>query len=182
MSIVTVAEFKKYANKRDEDSTGEALYASYVDAAESVVTDFLGYAPAEDSYTHTFYGDGVPYLALKARPVELLSVSVGGVAKDIASFLVEEEIITHSGGDVFPVGSLVVVSYLGGWATVPGLIKVTILEIAALLAMEAGENIGVSGTSFDGGNTRTFINYTNFDKYLAKLTKYRVVRLPRMRP
>jgi hypothetical protein len=182
MSVVTVAEFKKYANKRDEDVTGEALYASYVDAAESVVSDFIGFSPAEDDYTQTFYGDGVSYLQLKARPVTLTSVTVDSVAKNIADFVVEDEVITNIDGDIFPTGSLIVVAYTGGWDTLPGIIKVTILEIAALFAMEAGENIGVTGTSFDGGNTRTFTNYTRFDKYLHKLTRYRVVRLSRMRP
>jgi hypothetical protein len=182
MSIVTVEEFKKYANKRAEDTAGEELYGYYVEAAAAVVSDFLGFSPEYNDYVHSFYGDGVPYLALKARPVELASVTVAGLARTISDFIVEDEIITEKNGVVFPTGALVIVRYAGGWDEIPGIIKVTILEIAALFAMEAGENIGVTGTSFDSGSTRTFTNYTRFDKYLHKLTKYRVVRLPRMRP
>jgi len=182
MGILTLAEFKKYAKKMDDDAAGEALYQSYIDAAESVVADFLAYAPAQDSYVHTFYGDGKPYLALKARPVELTSVTVGGVSRLIADFIVEDEIITDSTGNLFAVGSLVVVAYDGGFSPVPGIIKITALEIAALLSMEAGENIGVTSTTFDGGNTRSFLNYTKFDKYLSKLERYRIRRLPRMAP
>jgi membrane-associated protease RseP (regulator of RpoE activity) len=182
MGILTLAEFKKYAKKMDEDATGEALYQAYLDAAESVVSDFLSYPIAQDTYTHTFYGDGKPYLALKAQPVVLASVTVGGVARSLSNIAVEDEIITDTTGNPFPVGSLIVVVYDGGFDTIPGIVKVTVLEIAALLSMEAGENIGVTGTSFDGGNTRNFINYTKFDKYLQKLERYRIRRLPRMRP
>jgi hypothetical protein len=181
MSIVTLAEFKKYAKKMDDDATGEALYQGYIDAAESVVSDFLAYAPAEDSYTHTFYGDNRPYVQLKARPVTLTSVTVGGVSKTISDFVIEDEFITEKNGIQFPQGSLIVVAYTGGYDTVPGIIKITILEIAALLSMEAGENIGVTSTSFDGGNTRNFLNYTKFDKYLQKIERYRIRSLRRMR-
>jgi hypothetical protein len=182
MSIVTVAEFKKYARKADDDVTGEALYQAYVDAAESIVSDFLTYSPATDSYQHTFYGDGKPYLALRAQPVTIHSLSVDGVSRNVDDFVADGEIITDTTGGVFNPGALVVVGYYGGYNPIPGIFKVVILEIAALLSMEAGENIGVNSTSFDGGNTRSFVNYTNFSKYLAKLERYRIRRLPRTAP
>ncbi len=182
MGIVTVAEFKKYASKRDDDATGESLYLAYIEAAQSVVEDYLGYSPEETDYSHSFFGDGASYLALKARPVVLASITVDGEAKDIADFITEGEVITNVDNEAFGIGSIVVVNYTGGWSPIPGIIKITTLEIAALFAMEAGENIGVTGTTFDGGNTRTFINYTNFGKYLQKIGKYRIMRLPRMKP
>lgn len=183
MSIVTVAEFKKYAKKMDDDATGEALYQTYIDAAESIVTDFLAYSLPSATYTHTFYGDNKPYIALKAKPVtSVTSVTVDGVAKTLSNIVTEDEIITDKTGAVFPVGSITTVVYVAGYTTIPGIFDVTILEIAALLSMEAGENIGVSSTSFDGGNTRSFISYTKFDKYLQKLERYRIKRLTRMFP
>lgn len=182
MSIVTVAEFKTYAKKMDADAPMEALYQTFVDAAEDVVAEFLTYSPAEDGYVHTFFGDGKPYLALRARPVTLTELTVDGIAQNVADLVADEEIITNKYGVVFPVGSVIIATYTGGFPTVPGVIKIVILEIASLLSMEAGDNIGVSSTSFDGGNTRNFVNYTNFDKYLAKLERYRIRTLPRMRP
>ena len=182
MSIVTVATFKKYAKKADDDTVGEALYQSFVDAAESVVEDFLSYSPALTARTDTFYGDGKKYLALKAKPVTLGTVTVDGVTRLVADFAVEDEVITDITGDVFPEGSVVVVGYIAGYTTVPGIIQVVILEIASLLSMEAGDQIGVNSTTYDGGNTRTFVNYTNFSKYLAKIEKYRIRRLPRSYP
>lgn len=57
---------------------------------------------------------------------------------------------------------------------IPSLIKLTILRIATLMLMEAGENIGVSGKSF-ADNSRSFISYTNYSKYLSPLQTFRKV-------
>ena len=57
---------------------------------------------------------------------------------------------------------------------VPSLVSITILRIATLMLMEAGENIGVSGKSFSD-NSRSFISYTNYSKYLNPLQTYREV-------
>ena len=57
---------------------------------------------------------------------------------------------------------------------VPSLVSITILRIATLMLMEAVENIGVSGKSFSD-NSRSFISYTNYSKYLNPLQTYREV-------
>lgn len=57
---------------------------------------------------------------------------------------------------------------------IPEIVKVTILRIATLMLMEGGENIGVSGKSF-ADNSRSFISYTNYMKYLTPLQTYRKV-------
>ena len=59
-------------------------------------------------------------------------------------------------------------------STMPALVKETILRIATLMLMEAGENIGVTGKSF-ADNSRSFISYTNYDKYLRPLQNLRKV-------
>ena len=56
----------------------------------------------------------------------------------------------------------------------PDLIKLTIKRIATLLLMEAGENIGITGKSMPD-NSRTFINYTGYMKYLRPVQNYRIV-------
>ena len=62
------------------------------------------------------------------------------------------------------------------WAdgAVPEVVKLTILRIATLMLMEGGENIGVTGKSF-ADNSRTFIQYTNYMKYLTPIQTYRKV-------
>lgn len=56
----------------------------------------------------------------------------------------------------------------------PALIKETILRIASLMLMEAGENIGLTGKSFSD-NSRSFVSYTNYDKYLRPIQNFRKV-------
>jgi len=56
----------------------------------------------------------------------------------------------------------------------PDSIKITILRIAALLENESGGNIGITGNSFENGGTRTFVNYTNFGKFLHPISNHRL--------
>ena len=58
--------------------------------------------------------------------------------------------------------------------TCPQIIKLTVLRIATLLLMEAGENIGVTSKSMPD-NSRTFINYTSYMKYLRPIQNWRSV-------
>jgi len=175
---VQLATWKKYATKREEDTAGEALYQLYIDAAEKIVEDYLSYSPVKDTYTHTFAGANRATLQLKAKPVTLLtSVTVDGVARNVADFTIDAEVLTDTTGAIFARGSVIVVVYAAGWDTVPALIQMAAMEVASLLSLQAGENIGVSSTSFDGGNTRSFTNYTSFDKYLRPISRYKVVRL-----
>jgi hypothetical protein len=58
--------------------------------------------------------------------------------------------------------------------SVPQLVRLTVLRIATLMLMEAGENIGVTGKSFSD-NSRSFISYTNYAKYLNPLQTFREV-------
>ena len=55
----------------------------------------------------------------------------------------------------------------------PDIIKLTVKKIATLQLMEAGENIGITGKSMPD-NSRTFINYTSYMKYLRPVQNYRV--------
>lgn len=55
----------------------------------------------------------------------------------------------------------------------PAVIKIAIKRIASLLLMEAGENIGVTSKSMPD-NSRTFVNYTSYMKYLRPIQNYRL--------
>ena len=182
MSIVSAAQFKAYARKADGDPTIEGLYQMFLDSAEAIVSDYLGYAPASAAYTHTFFGNGKFYLTLRAPIITITSITVAGVSKTVADFLIDFETITEKNGNPFPLGSLVVIVYQGGWTTIPQQVSEAILDIASLKSMKTGEQLGVSSQSFDGGNTRNFINYTNFEKFLAPLNSIRIDRIERRWP
>jgi hypothetical protein len=59
----------------------------------------------------------------------------------------------------------------------PKLIIQTVYRIAALLQSEGDSNIGVTSKSFGDSGSRTFINFTNFDKYLFPIAKYKLTVL-----
>jgi hypothetical protein len=62
-----------------------------------------------------------------------------------------------------------------GVQDMPAIFKQTALRIAALLATEANDNIGITSKQFGDSGSRTFISYTNFDKYLSPLSKYKLI-------
>lgn len=177
--LVALAAWKKYAKKLDEDTAGEALYQQYLDSAESIVVDHLGYSPASAMYTAEAYvGNGLDSMQLGARPITTLtSLSVDGVSKDVSGYLIDGERITSKSGELFPKRSAILVTYTAGYATVPAIILLTIMRIAAILSSEAGENIATTSVSFEDGS-RQFFNHTNFDKFLAPLAGLRIVRMP----
>jgi hypothetical protein len=90
-----------------------------------------------------------------------------GVTYDCGSAASEYGFNTVSGGGAMSIGFIEI--------TIPPIFKQTALRIAALLLTEADQNIGVTGKSFGDSGSRTFINYTNFDKYLSPLSKYKLV-------
>jgi len=61
---------------------------------------------------------------------------------------------------------------LWGNGGIPSVVPLSILRIATLMLSETGGNIGLTGKSF-ADNSRTFINYSNYRKYLQPLDPYR---------
>jgi len=57
---------------------------------------------------------------------------------------------------------------------VPSIVRLTILRIATLMLMEAGENIGITGKSF-ADNSRTYIRYNDYKPYFKPLQTLRKV-------
>ena len=69
----------------------------------------------------------------------------------------------------------IIVTFTAGFSTdLPAVIKLTVLRIAAILQTESNNNIGISGKSFMDGS-RTFMNFTNYDKYLISCSKYKLI-------
>ena len=56
-------------------------------------------------------------------------------------------------------------------------LNITTLRIAALLYSETDQNIGVTSKTFGDSGTRTFVNYTKFDKYLEPLAHWKKIRI-----
>jgi hypothetical protein len=220
MSYVKVSDFQKYTGIRDQSKSN--LQQAFINSAEEIVENYLGYTPMIQIYTHYFNGNGTNQLQLRAKPIRSLSlVEIEGRPMPLDEFLYEtDEFITYTNG-VFPYGLRNVrVGYVAGYENaplpplppdpdefedggdagstfdgdldggeadsfntdddangIPRIIRLTVLRIAALLQSESDENIGVTGKSFGENGSRTFVNYTNFDKYLLPISKYKLVRI-----
>lgn len=178
--IVSLAEFNEYTQNFEDSTEASALKESYLLAAEQVVSDYLGYNPLQAVYDEMFSGIGDYKLYLNARPVKV-----------VCELEVEHKVIplefigTHDdyiynifGYKIFVEGiNNIHCSYIAGYTQeeMPEIFKVTIMRIAALMLQEQGGNIGLTGKAM-GENSRTFINYSNYDKYLQPLESMRVIR------
>lgn len=176
MSIVNVEQFNQYTNNYEDDP--QNLKQTYLDAAEKIVINYLGYDPRMKDYDEFFSGIGDYKLYLNARDITNVGfVSVNGQPIDISALDYKGEYIYHRCRQrVFSLGlDNIHVIYTAGFNEIPELIVLSIMRIAALMIAEANGNIGVTSKSF-GDSSRTFINYQNYDKYLKPLDAYRVVR------
>ncbi len=64
---------------------------------------------------------------------------------------------------------------LWGGKELPAAVPLSVLRIATLMLSETGGNIGLTGKVF-GDNSRTFVNYSNYRKYLQPLDPIRKAR------
>ena len=60
-----------------------------------------------------------------------------------------------------------------GISPVPAEFKLVCLEISALILQEEGMNLGINSKSFAESGSRTFLNITDYSKYLQRLSDYR---------
>ena len=177
--ILTVSQFDVYSGNCDTAESIVALKTQLLKSAQEIVTRTLGFDPESGAHTDFISGIGNNRLYLFAHPVTAVSsVELNGISIPSTEYTIHDTYLRLKEG-VWPVGDEnVLVSYTAGWSalTLPDTIKTVILEIATLLLMEAGENIGVTGKSF-GENSRNFINRTNFTNWLKNLDPYKIVRL-----
>jgi hypothetical protein len=213
MAYTPIALFKTYANVHQDD---EEILSVYLDAAESIVEQHLGYSPEYQHYTHRLSGNGGDAISLMAMPVHTIQeVIIDGAhipveqCYVIGQFLYSKEVIFSDKNR-----HNVIVSYTAGYDTTPSptvtdgddtvidggdafsdyagegettgaliippmprIITITALRIASILLSESDSNIGVTSKSFGDSGGRTFINYTNFDKYLLPLSAYRLLSI-----
>lgn len=176
MSMVTIEQFNQYTNNYEEDP--QHLKETYLDAAEKIVITYLGYDPRPREYDEFFSGIGDYKLYLNAKNVQNIGfVSVDGQPLDICTLDYKDDyIFNRCRQKVFHLGvDNIHVVYSAGFNDIPELILLSIMRIAALMITEANGNIGITGKSF-ADNSRTFVNFQNYDKYLKPLDVYRVVR------
>ena len=96
-----------------------------------------------------------------------------------ADIIIADDRLEYRTGDVFRrLGKKYIsVSFIAGWDedTMPSTIRLAVLRIATLMLQETGGNIGLTGKSF-ADNSRTFVSYSNYRKYLEPLAPLRIRR------
>lgn len=171
MSYVSVTDLQKYSSVYSDD----VVQQQYIDAAENIVNNYLGYIPTVSTYAQFLNGNGTNELQLAAKPIiTLTSIHINGQSIPTTEFYTVGEFIYYN---IFPVGNRnIEVNYTAGNVIIPEVIKLTVLRIAALLQTESDSNIGITSKSFADSGTRSFINTVNFDKYLIQISDYRIIR------
>lgn len=175
MALVTIDQFNEYSSNY-EDALVKDIF---IESAETMVKEYLGYDPTRQTYHQNISGIGSSRLYLNAQPiVSITSLKIDGVEQSVEDYEVSDFYIYRvDGTESFTSGiDNVEVEYIAGYSVIPSSIKLTILRIASLLLQESNGNIGLTGKSF-ADNSRTFINYADYKKYLKPLDSLKVLKV-----
>ena len=172
-NIITLEEFRQYANYYEENT--DAICLMYIGASCDIVKNYLGYDPISKDYLVRVSGTGMPELYTSVPHINSVGfIEIDGNEIDPYCYTFEKDHITLNEG-VFEEGLYnIQINYNGGWRRdeVPYAIRMAVLRIASLMLAEQGGNIGVTSKSFSD-QTRTFVNYSNYNKFLQPLSIYR---------
>jgi hypothetical protein len=178
--IASIAMFNTYSGNYEDASEAVQLKGAFLSTAEDIVISYLGFDPKQQEYTDVVAsGSGSRRLYLPCRNITAVqALTVGTTAVDTALVTAcDDHIRFVDHATKFPIGEdNIVVSFTAGWEIeqMPSVIVVSILRIATLMLSETGGNIGLTGKSF-ADNSRTFINYSNYRKYLQPLDSLRIL-------
>ena len=178
--IADVETFNAYSSNYEDSAEAVALKTMFLESAEEIVSSYLSYNPSEKMYLDlALTGTGKSHLLLPSRPIKelLLLFENDEEIKSDELYLMDDRISFKDRHTVFRKGSNISISYIGGWKKeeMPAVIRLSIMRIATLMLSETGGNIGLTGKSF-ADNSRTFINYSNYKKYLEPLDGLRIAR------
>lgn len=173
--ICTVEELQKYSGVYVDETESQERF---LQSAQSIVENYLGYEIEEKNYAKFYSGLGFSDLRLGVKNVSAISsVKINDTEISLSNILLDDDSIILKSG-VFAQGTKnIYVEFVGGFSSddIPELMKSTVLRIATLLQSESDSNIGITSKSFGDAGTRVFQNYTNFDKYLLPLSKYKIL-------
>lgn len=167
--IVTKEELQGFTGVEFE--AGNNIAELFIGAAQNIVENYLGYEIESKEYTKHFALHTSNVIKCGVKNITAVStITVDGTLVE-NYYIDDDKIILKQ-----PVISdNIIITFTAGFSTdLPQIIKLTVLRIAALLQTESNNNIGISGKSFMDGS-RTFTNFTNFDRYLIACSKYKLI-------
>ena len=166
--IVTKEELLEYTGV--ELNTPE-LAELFIGSAQNIVESYLRYEIESKEYAKHFELHSSNIIKCGVKNItNVAEITIDGTLVE-DYYIDDDKIILKN-----PVISdNIIVKFTAGFSTdLPQIIKLTVLRIAALLQTESNNNIGISGKSFMDGS-RTFTNFTNFDRYLIACSKYKLI-------
>lgn len=167
--VVTKEELQGFTGVEFE--SGNNVAELFIGAAQNIVENYLGYEIESKEYTKHFALHSSNVIKAGVKNITNVSeITIDGTLVE-NYYIDDDKIILKQ-----PVISdNIIVKFTAGFSTdLPQIIKLTVLRIAALLQTESNNNIGISGKSFMDGS-RTFTNFTNFDRYLIACSKYKLI-------
>ena len=167
--IVTKEELEGFTGVQFEN--GNNIAELFIGAAQNIVENYLGYEVESKEYTKHFALHTSNIIKCEVKNITAVKeITIDGTLVE-DYYIDDDKIILKQ-----PVISdNIIVTFTAGFSTdLPQIIKLTVLRIAALLQTESNNNIGISGKSFMDGS-RTFTNFTNFDRYLIACSKYKLI-------
>ena len=167
--IVTKEELEGFTGVQFE--TGNNIADLFIGAAQNIVENYLGYEMESKEYTKHFalHTSNVIKVGVKnitvVKEITIDGAPVEDYYIDDDRIILKQPVISDN----------IIVTFTAGFGeNLPQIIKLTVLRIAALFQTESNNNIGISGKSFIDGS-RTFTNFTNFDRYLIACSKYKLI-------
>lgn len=169
-------EWNTYTGDYEEGPEVDALKRQYLDSALAIVEEYLGYKLGKERHLETHTGVSGKEVYTNAYPiVECYSFSINGetiLPQYITVMGDHLEVIVNPRKCPFHRNDEIVIDYASGYDALPIIVKQTIFRIATLLKTEANGNIGITSKSY-GDNSRSFLNFTSFEKYLMPLSRMR---------
>lgn len=173
--LITVEDLQKFTGVYPEET--ESQQELFIGSAEDIVTDYLRFDPNLKEYDLFLNGSGKNELYLPAKPItEIDSVLIDGAEYDSNLFGFEDNVLFFRNyKNSFPSGTRnIEIKFKAGFKIIPSIIKLTVLRIAGILQTENSGNIGITSKSFQDSGSRTFVNTTDFSKYLLQISDYRI--------
>ena len=167
--VVTKEELQGFTGVEFE--SGNNIAELFIGASQNIVENYLGYEIESKEYVKHFALHSSNVIKVGVKNITNVSaITVDGVPVE-DYYIDDDKIILKQ-----PVISdNIIITFTAGFSVdLPQIIKLTVLRIAALLQVESNNNIGISGKSFMDGS-RTFTNFTNFDRYLIACSKYKLI-------
>lgn len=172
--LATKEELEKFTGVREDELSSQAEL--FLGSASDIIRNYLGYDPIKHNERKYYNGNGTNILRLGSKPIQKInSVFIGNTEIDSRLFVFDDDTLIFSDGEFSDGIKNILIDFDSGFGTVPDLIKLTCLRIAAILQTESDNNIGITSKSFGESGSRTFYNFTNFQKYLLPISKWKII-------